>query len=116
MTIYDKHDKAFQLVSAFVLAIGAEKVGTVAIKYPKDGAGRLTAYVHIIGTEMVLGTASGYGYDKASAALESAARKFTATQCENMQLLAVVNAMANVGGRDWTDALRDIGFNVIRAV
>src|SRR4051812_8286161 len=76
--IYDQHKAAFANVSAFVVLKDGERVATVAIKFPRDGAGRLYAYVHWIGLEMVRGSATGYGYDKRSAAVSSAAGKLAA--------------------------------------
>ena len=73
--IYDQHRAAFSNVSAYVVMHGGERVATVAIKYPRDGAGRLYAYVHWLGVPMVRGFAGGGGYDKRSAACASAARK-----------------------------------------
>jgi hypothetical protein len=74
-SIYDLHDKAFARVSAFVVARNGEKVATVALKFPTDGAGRLYAYVHWLGLEMVRGHAGGYGYDKRTAAVLAAANR-----------------------------------------
>lgn len=73
--IYDLHDKAFARVSAYVILRSGEKVATVAIKHPADGAGRLYAYVHWLGVPMVRGFAGGYGYDKRSAACADAAKR-----------------------------------------
>jgi hypothetical protein len=53
------------------------EVITARIKYPRDGAGRLCAIVWIHtnkGTVHGCGTASGYGYCKASAAIDQALR------------------------------------------
>lgn len=44
--IYDQHRAAFSNVSAYVITLDGEKVATIAIKFPRDGAGRLYAYVH----------------------------------------------------------------------
>jgi hypothetical protein len=76
--IYDQFDAAFTNVSAYVVldAQGA-LVAKIAFKYPRDGAGRLYAYVHWLGLEMVRGYAGGGGYDKHSAACASAARRIT---------------------------------------
>ena len=73
--IYDLHTKAFSHVSAYVILKDGERVATIALKYPKDGAGRLYAYVHYIGLEMVRDYAGGYGYDKRSAAITRATAK-----------------------------------------
>ena len=73
--IYDQHDAAFARVSAFVICRDGERVATVALKFPADGAGRLHAYVHWLGLPMVRGFAGGYGYDKRSAAVIEATGK-----------------------------------------
>src|SRR3546814_2190612 len=67
--IYDQHDKAFARVSAYVVTKDGAHVANVSIKFPADGAGRLYAYVHWIGLEMVRDHANGYGYDKRTAAV-----------------------------------------------
>ena len=74
MKIYDQHRAAFGNVSAHCIAKNGELVGTIAFKFPRDGAGRLHAYVHWHGIPMVRGFAGGYGYDKRSAACSDAAR------------------------------------------
>lgn len=72
-SIYDQHQATFKNVSAFVILDENHEVyAKVSIKYPRDGAGRLYAYVHIIGERMVRGSATGYGYDKGSAAVSKA--------------------------------------------
>jgi hypothetical protein len=71
--IYKQHEAAFASVSAYVVVDAAgERVATIALKYPRDGAGRLYAYVHLISVPMVRGFAGGYGYDKGSAAVSEA--------------------------------------------
>ena len=119
--IYEQHQKAFARVSAFVVLKDGERVATVAIKYPADGAGRLYAYVHWLGTEMVRGQAGGYGYDKRSAAVADAARKFTSAR-DNIGYARDVNsrefwgAIYKDGGEYWDRKLRDAGFTVLQAV
>jgi hypothetical protein len=71
--IYDQHKAAFARVSAYVILRNGERVATIAFKFPADGAGRLYAYVHWLGARMVRGSASGYGYDKRTAACAAAA-------------------------------------------
>lgn len=123
--IYDQHAAAFRNVSAFIIAKDGERVATVAIKFPKDGAGRLYAYVHWIGVPMVRGSANGYGYDKRSAAVASAipsmqmlhgvpGRMFTEAECANQQ--AFIDAARANTGQDWTRALEAEGFTVWQAV
>ena len=52
--IYEQHEAAFGNVSAFVIAKDGKRVATIAFKFPRDGAGRLVAYV---GKPVNLGTA-----------------------------------------------------------
>jgi hypothetical protein len=76
MNIYEKHQKAFAYVRAYAILANDEKIATVSLKYPKDGAGRLTCFFHVLGYEMVSAYAAGYGYDKTTAAISYAAKKF----------------------------------------
>jgi len=122
--IYQQHDAAFPSVSAFVVMLGAERVASVAFKYPRDGAGRLYAYVHWVGTPMVRGFAAGGGYDKRTAACAAAARKMTPPDMaydgaafgagHNFHVFQA--ALAKDAGHDWNRELRDAGFNVFQAV
>ena len=115
-SIYDQHDAAFANVSAFVILKGAERVATVAIKFPKDGAGRLYAYVHWIGTEMVRGMAGGYGYDKRTAAVSNAAEKLDVPVEHKSAHADFAVSLRDPDGRDWTRKLEDAGFTVLQAV
>lgn len=139
--IYAQHDAAFRQVSAFVILKGSERVATVALKFPADGAGRLYAYVHWIGLEMVRGYAGGYGYDKRSASVIEATHKVgrfdyaedaqraraaghpaAALQYElsqvakNEALDAFKAALSGRDGTDWTRALEKAGFTVLQVV
>jgi hypothetical protein len=121
--IYDQHKAAFARVSAYVILRNGERVATVAFKFPADGAGRLYAYVHWLGTEMVRGFANGYGYDKGSAACASASRKALAVPRDKHDVgekqgaqYAFWAALQIDGGRNWNDCLRDAGFTVLQAV
>lgn len=119
--IYDQHRAAFNQVSAYVVMHGADRVATVAIKYPRDGAGRLYAYVHWLGVPMVRGFAGGGGYDKRTAACASAARKLPDNLPEGYaerwdEYAAFLAAMRADGGLDWNTALTGAGFNVFQAV
>lgn len=121
-SIYDQHDAAFSNVQAFVILNGAkDRVATVAIKFPRDGAGRLYAYVHWIGTPMVRGYANGFGYDKRSAAVASAARRMPVTTPEvempgREEYNAFVQAMMKDSGHSWDRELENAGFTVLQAV
>lgn len=129
-TIYDQHAIAFSNVSAYVIINGAgERVATIAFKFPKDGAGRLWCYLHWIGAEMVRDYAGGYGYDKRSAAIANANDKLKdianigrvvskegAIAASYSDLYQFYNALNTIGGKDWSDALREAGFTVLQAV
>ena len=125
-TIYDQHDKHFAHVSAYVIAKDGERVATVALRYPKDGAGRLHAYVHWLGAPMSHGWAGGYGYDKGSAAVADAVRRLPAV-CKGLDpdrtsaltddaAKAFLAACAAGAGTYWYDALHHVGFTVWQAV
>ena len=111
-TVYQKHESAFPLVSAGVIVKNGIKLGTIAFKFPKDGAGRLTCFLHIHGYPMVIGTASGYGYDKKAAALESACR-FLSDEC-----LAEFPSLSKMDckGYGFDRALKEAGFEYWSAV
>lgn len=123
-SIYTQHDAAFSRVSAFVVAKDGERVATIAFKFPADGAGRLYAYVHWIGVEMVRGHAGGYGYDKRSAACSVAARKLRDIRAKEtpdggdrpITGDAFVAALERDNGANWDDRLRRAGFEVWQAV
>ena len=123
--IYDQHDAAFKNVSAFVILKDGERVATVAFKFPKDGAGRLYCYLHVLGLPMVRGYAGGYGYDKKSAALADAASKQCAVKLESWQTpegytkeYATAQAIKAclTSGHSWDHDLREAGFVVLQAV
>lgn len=123
--IYDQHDKAFARTSAFIIAKDGERVATVAIKFPADGAGRLYAYVHWLGCRMERGYANGYGYDKRSAAVAAAICKINpATDLSSISMnpdsvalrkdfIASANEMDS---QEWTRAMEKAGFTVWQAV
>ena len=76
-TVYEKHDKHFAKVSAWVIVNEqGEKVGTMSAKYPNDGMGKLYLYLHLYGSEMVQVSVSGYGFDKLSVAIQKAAEAY----------------------------------------
>lgn len=122
--IYNQHNRAFAHVSAFVVMRGGDRVATIAFKFPRDGAGRLYAYVHWLGTEMVRGYASGGGYDKKTAACSAAvARFYKHPDCEknirehaSAHLSGFLYALKADRGPAWDTALREAGFTVWQAV
>ena len=119
--IYEQHAAAFRDVSAFVVTYNGDRVATVALKFPRDGAGRLYAYVHWHGVEKVRGFAAGGGYDKRTAACAAAARKLPPQLPAGYDAAGdvygrFVDALGRDGGRSWEDVLWDAGFKVLQAV
>jgi hypothetical protein len=116
--IYDLHTKAFQRVSAYVIARNGERVATIAFKFPADGAGRLYAYVHWFGAPMVRGFAGGYGYDKRSAAVESALprMKMAGEYETRVAQEAFIDALRAPNGHYFDRKLEHGGFTVWQAV
>lgn len=126
--IYNQHDAAFANVSAYVILGNdadeygnRQRVATIAFKHPRDGASRLYAYVHWIGLEMVRGHANGYGYDKKSAACESAIEKLLKLyEGDKREVcysrISFIKALQNIGGSTWDRRLQDAGFTVLQAV
>lgn len=117
--VYDHHKMHFGNVSAYCILHNGERVASIACKYPRDGAGRLYAYVHWLGVRMVRGFASGGGYDKCSAACNSAAQKLRPLLVEKPvgdPAHAFLAALDKDDGSDWERHLRDAGFQVLQAV
>ncbi len=125
--IYKQHDAAFSHVSAFIItrAGGCERVATVAFKFPRDGAGRLYCYLHVLGLPMVRGSAGGYGYDKKSAAFHDAANKQReagvrthASGDNHLIEYAIAQAFVDcfTDGGNWDRDLHEAGFTVLQAV
>jgi hypothetical protein len=116
--IYEQHAAAFARVSAYVVLHNGERVATIAFKYPADGAGRLYAYVHWLGTPMVRGHASGGGYDKHTAAVKSAIRKIAqSADARNPDGWAAFSAaLWTDTGPTWDRQLRNAGFTILQAV
>lgn len=127
--IYEQHRAAFSNVSAFVIMRGKERVATVAFKFPRDGAGRLYAYVHFIGAPMVRGHAGGYGYDKRTAAVENAFKKidpayfaavdgepdyYAKTRRECARFVKAIDGAKD--GTEWNRSLENAGYTVAQAV
>lgn len=120
--IYDQHDKAFRNVSSYVLIKDNKKIASISFKYPKDGAGRVSCYLHVIGTPMVKGVVNGYGYDKASAAIMNAvtklyinltdkdAKKYN-NVCQNLQHL-----LKDADSKGWDRCFYNSPYELIQAI
>lgn len=127
-SIYDQHAQAFRLVSSYIIFNSKmERVATVAFKYPRDGAGILWCYLHVIGLPMVRANAGGYGYDKASHAFDKACLLQAKVELEDWQTKDAyqdrfdiandfVNAMEGRDGYDWDHNLQEAGYKVFRAI
>ena len=122
--IYAQHAAAFAQTEAHVILDAAgETVATIAFKFPRDSDGRLYAYAHWYGLEMVRGFAGGGGYDKRSAACAAAVRPMVklCQEREPDKLLCdglgdFLNALERDGSSTWDRALREAGFTVLQAV
>lgn len=113
--VYDQHQQHTKRTGAYAILHNGEHAANITITFPADGAGRMYAYVHWIGTQMIRGSSNGYGYDKRSAAIASAARKHletldksqaTTPECMFWEYLKADN------GKEWHNMLRDAGFTV----
>lgn len=106
--IYDQHRKHTSRVGAYAILKDGQHVASITIAYPKDGASRLYAYVHYLGFPMLRGSATGYGYDKRSAAIASAVRHHSVTDWP-ADFFVALNAD---DGHGWDRKLRDVGYIV----
>lgn len=121
-SVWNRFDSAFQGVSAFaILNASGEYVCRVCVKYPPKGHGErpVYAYVHFIGFPVLIGKATGYGYDKTSAAIESACSSKMQhigmykgeSLPEAIEALRV--ALKDMGGFDLSSVCRKLGFTVL---
>ena len=122
---WSKFDKAFNQVSSFIVLDKDTKdvIAKIALKYPKDGAGRLSCYMHIIGTEVQIGTASGYGYDKRTASIINASEYCLAlvttseSNVNNRQLDFITLLNSTKAQSGWQEVINEKnGFIVIQAI
>lgn len=98
-TVYDKFDKHFTLVSAWVIVNEqGDQVGKMAAKYPKDGMGKLYLYLHLHGSKMVQVSVSGCGFDKLSVAICNAAMDYA-------------KDLESKNDRDFIESLKQVNHN-----
>ena len=102
-------------IAAYIVMKGEEHVGTIRIQYPRAGHGEAPLHAFLAdwtldrpeGTDFAdftrwqIGTATGYGYDKASAAMSG---------------LALCGFTLLGNGHDWTHQLKEAGFTLMRAI
>ena len=129
LTNWQKFDNAFKQVSAFVVMDQdtMQSVAKIALKFPSDGAGRVNAYIHLIGMEVQHGYAGGYGYDKRTASIIDAISNCNDIWAQQIKsgFVSLTSAQQNFinlllsdkaqGG--WLEVInQDNGFIVIQAV
>lgn len=122
-SIYDQFNAHTPLISAHAILLNGIMVAKIVFKLPKDGAGRLYAYIHWFGVPMVRGSASGYGYDKKSSAL-SRSPAMEPDHVQNGQLVPYQNpaqvkfieALSKDDGYGWDYHLKAVGFTVYTVI
>ena len=130
--VWDQYDTAFKQVTAFAVLFddgtvdhltAPAHVANIVIKYPRDGGGRVVAFVHWLGREVVRGSAGGGGYDKTSAALHEAGRKLAAKPKSDSEarpevLAALASLLVDAdSGQNWERSIGDAeGFSLLRVI
>lgn len=114
MSTYDKFDAAFRGVSAYAILKDGKPVGRAVFKH----GGRCTVYFQAWGAAMVTASAGGGGYDRATAAVESAAAEII---CDDDSAWPTVqeikDAIANgPEGYRWQSRLEAVGFTVANVI
>lgn len=112
MAIYEKRGAAFAHHKVVTIHKKGELIGTICAHYPKDGAGRLTVFLHEYGYQITRGTASGYGYDKLTAAAlcEAGKKGLKQENCENSAIYSFFAECSDSG--TWQRDLQYAGFVV----
>lgn len=113
--IYEQFDAAFKKINAYAVLKNGNHVANINIKYPNDGMGRIFAYVHILGLEMVRDFAGGCGYDKKDTAIKAAVGKINTNEKSNAAISAKEMQVALSQG-NWERELEKAGFTVIRVI
>jgi hypothetical protein len=116
--ICSKFDAAFRNVSAYALIFDGKAVGRVVVKYGNAA----TAYVQVWGVPMTTARATGYGYDKESAAVIDAIKRFSPSEApaDAAGALAWMRARSTAaawsGSANWRNALEAAGFTVATVI
>ncbi len=114
-TIYRTFDRVTARIRSHAILKCGEPVGFVLVHYPADGAGRLKAFVHIYGLPMAYGSASGYGYDKATAAVYAAIKSMDVDRQDIRQVIArLLKDTFTDGGHDYVRQMEDQGLTLAR--
>jgi hypothetical protein len=116
-SVYDKHNTTFKRVSSFAILDETTNnlIATIALKFPVKGEGRVTAFVHHIGVPMTQGYAGGYGYDKRTAAINSAVESVHVTPNDG-RYFDFINALSLDDGYDWATNLRKANFFAFQTI
>lgn len=112
---YAAFDRAFASVSAFAISKGGRTVGRVAFK---TGAS-VTVFLQLWGSAMTQGRASGGGYDRSTAAVETAAEKLGREEipsdpraaAERVRIIAALTDPKQ-DGRQWDHRLERMGYSI----
>jgi hypothetical protein len=125
LTNWQKFDNAFKSVSAFVVLDQdtMQPIAKIALKFPSDGAGRLNAYIHIIGMEVQHGYAGGHGYDKRTASIiDCICKMFSAVKLQDQNINSkqkqfIDLLLSDKAQSGWQEVINhNNGFIVIQAV
>ena len=118
--VYTRFDKAVggAQLEAFVIAHSGQIIGRVVLKH----GNQVTAFVQVWGLPMVSGYARGHGYDRATAAIQSAGSKYLddahfgedLKRFMNTPKGSLVDQISTIrdDGQRWDDQLRQAGFDV----
>ena len=111
-TVHQHFNTAFGDVGAYLISESNGTIcGTVCVKYPKDGAGRVWVYLTIPGGHRVRASADGYGYDKVSAAFRRAVEELRVTYP-----FAPGLDLAKIESHSWDRAMTDADHVVLRVL
>ena len=119
---YTARYNATKLINGWAIFGSGKPLATVLIKGSGSG-GTTSCFLHISGIPLVVGKASGGGYNKSDAAFEDAAYMLTrlnlashgvGTAAGNRLYSDVVNHCLNIGGTTWDNILYRKGYIVFQ--
>lgn len=125
--IYDIYEKAIGNTAGWVLIKDGVVKGKVVFRYPRDGMGKLWAYVHFFGLRMERGSCSGCGYDKHPFAVRNALQKIQPVERyehgnkeyyeeTDKEIARIVEAFNKYDGNSFDNTFRDLGYTCQRVV
>lgn len=116
--IYESFDSATKRLSCFAVLDSGQYVARVIFRYAESGM-RVTCYFQAWGSPMVKAYANGCGYDRCTAAINSAlarACKASAADEARPEVQAIAERMRHAvkdDGMSWDSALIKAGFTVL---